>query len=267
MENITQLTHAFNQNGFVLIKHFFTPEEIATLIADIKETAGQKSDDDVLDVGNLKFHALLMHRSEKLRQFISQPKVVDFLTHFMGPDIWVRWDQAVEKRPGAGTFPWHQDNSYSGLIDAHFQFWVSLTKMTKDNGGIWLIPGSHKKNLKHRIDGRHTVYEVNGEEEHFVSAEIGDIVLFSSKMLHSTTPNITQESRWAYVVEYMKGADVDPFIEPPHLMIAKNGKPAMQYVNELPAAKKWGNQLKYLTEHLKGKTYAAKQKAKQKALT
>lgn len=264
MENISQLTQTFNEQGFVLIKHFFSHDEITQLIADIKAASGQKDESDVLDVGNLKFHALLMHRSDALRHFIAQPKVVEFLTHFMGPDIWVRWDQAVEKRPGAGTFPWHQDNSYSGLIDSHFQFWISLTKMTKDNGGIWLVPGSHRKNIKHAIDGRHTVAETHQQDEFFVSAEIGDIVLFNSKLLHSTTPNITQESRWAYVVEYMKGEHIDPFIDPPYLMIASNGEPDLRYVEALPAANHWGNKLKYLTEHLKGKTYAAKQKAKQK---
>lgn len=266
MENISQLKQTFKDKGFVLIRNFFSPEEIKQLIADIQETAGQKDAGDVLDVGNLKFHALLMHRSEKLRQFIAQPKIIDFLTHFMGPDIWVRWDQAVEKRPGAGTFPWHQDNSYSGLVDPHFQFWISLTKMTKDNGGIWLVPGSHRKHIKHAIDGRHTVADPNNQEEFFVSAEIGDIVLFNSKLLHSTTPNITEESRWAYVVEYMKGEHIDPFIEPPHLMIAKDGKQHLHYVDTLPASNLLKNKIKYLKDHLKGKTYAAKQKAKNRAI-
>lgn len=260
--NSLELQNEFRKKGFVFIKDFFSKEEISQLIADIKEAAGQKNEKDVLDVGNLKFHALLMHRSEKLRDFISQTKVVDFLKNFTGPDIWVRWDQAVEKRPGAGTFPWHQDNSYSGLKDAHFQFWVSLTKMTKENGGIWLIPGSHRKNLTHTFNGSHTEYTPTGDDvEEFISAEIGDIVLFSSKLLHSTTPNVTEESRWAYVVEYMKEKDVDPFIEPPYFMVAKAGKPAPAYVNNLPAEDHLINRIKYLKPHVQGHTYKAKQKA------
>lgn len=259
-----QLQQTFKNNGFVFIKQFFSADEINELISDIKTAAGQKNEDDVLDVGNLKFHALLMHRSEKLRQFIAQAKIVEFLKLFMGPDIWVRWDQAVEKKPGAGTFPWHTDNSYSGLKDAHFQFWISLTKMTKDNGGIWLIPGSHKKTIAHDFNGNHTVAQETGGEAHFVSAEIGDIVLFSSKLLHSTTPNITDDSRWAYVVEYMKEKHVDPFIEPPYLMIAKSGKPAPAYVNHMPAENSIVNRLKYIKSHWQGNTYQAKLKAQQK---
>ncbi len=261
MQNQSELQQCFNQDGYVLIKHFFTEDEIVKLIADIKETSDTKTEADILDVGNLQFHALLMHKSEKLRDFISQPKIVEFLTKFMGPDIWVRWDQAVEKRPGAGTFPWHTDNSYSGLLDAHFQFWISLTKMTKENGGIWLMPGTHKKKINHTVDGNHTVAQIDGVEDTFIDAEIGDIVLFSSKLLHATTPNATDHSRWAYVVEYMKADHIDPFIKPPYLMIAKDGKPALSYVDTLPSEKKLMNKLKYLKANLKGTTHKAKQKA------
>lgn len=46
-----------------------------------------------------------------------------------GPDTWIRWDQAVWKRPGAPEFPMHQDNGYSGLAEPHLQLWVALTPM------------------------------------------------------------------------------------------------------------------------------------------
>ena len=236
----------FKKNGYVFIKNFFTPAEVEALVADIQEASATKSGDDVLDKGNLKFHALIMHRSEKLRTFISQHKIVDFLKQFAGPDIWVRWDQAVEKKPGAGVFPWHQDNQYSQLKDAHFQFWISLTTMTADNGGLWVVPGSHKGMLKYETDGSHVVYKGDVSKAKFISAEPGDVVLFSSFLLHSTTPNITQNSRWAYVVEYMRMDDIDPFIDAPHLVVAKNGQSHLEYLQRLPSQDYWLNKIKYL---------------------
>ena len=65
----------FNKNGYIFIKNFFSQTEVDTLVADIKEASATKSGEDILDKGNLKFHALIMHRSEKLRAFISQPKL------------------------------------------------------------------------------------------------------------------------------------------------------------------------------------------------
>jgi ectoine hydroxylase-related dioxygenase (phytanoyl-CoA dioxygenase family) len=245
MESMLSLQQTFDKNGYIFIKNFFSADEVKTLITEIQNTATEHASRDILNLGQLTFNSLIMHKSQKLREFIAQPKVVDLLTKFMGPDIWVRWDQAVEKGPGAVTFPWHQDNSYSRLKDPHLQFWISLTKMTKDNGGIWIIPGSHKKILPHAKVGCHTVYQGKTENAEFISAEIGDIVLFSSLTLHATTPNITNESRWAYVVEYMKLEHVDPYISGPHLIIAKGGKPHLEYVKNLESEHYLINKLKY----------------------
>ena len=65
----------FTKNGYVFIKNFFSQGEVDALVENIKEAAATKSGNDVLDKGSLKFHALIMHRSEKLRAFISQQKI------------------------------------------------------------------------------------------------------------------------------------------------------------------------------------------------
>ena len=235
----------FKKNGYVFIKNFFSLAEVDTLVADIKIASAIKSGEDVLDKGDLKFHALIMHQSERLRAFISQQKIIDFLKDFTGPDIWVRWDQAVEKKPGAGTFAWHQDNQYSGLKDQHYQFWISLTSMTADNGGLWVVPGSHKGLLKFEKEGSHVVYKGDVSGAKFISAEPGDVVLFSSYLLHSTTPNITQQSRWAYVIEYMQMSKIDPYLNTPRLVVAKNGLTDLHYLEHLPSEAFYKNRLKY----------------------
>lgn len=236
----------FKKNGYVYLKNVFSKAEIAELEVMLKEASATINHVDVLDKGNLKFHAVLMRKSEKLRQFISQQKIIDLLIPFAGPDIWVRWDQAVEKKPGAVTFPWHQDNQYSRLKDAHFQFWISLTTMTENNGGLWVVPGSHKGLLPYEFIDGHVVYQGNTDNAKFISAEPGDVVIFSSYLLHSTTPNITQESRWAYVIEYMQMRNIDPYLEPPYLVVAKNGKSHLEYVENLPSEKSFRNYIKYV---------------------
>jgi ectoine hydroxylase-related dioxygenase (phytanoyl-CoA dioxygenase family) len=245
MKNLESLKREFKEKGYIHISSFFSKQEIADLIQEIVATSSENPSQDILNLGELTFNSRIMHKSQKLREFISQPKVVELLAAFIGPDFWVRWDQAVEKGPGAGTFPWHQDNSYSYLKDPHFQFWVSLTKMSKENGGLWVVPGSHKKILPHGNIGCHKVYQGETSNEEFISAEIGDIVVFSSFTLHSTTPNVTNESRWAYVVEYMHMDHIDPYIESPHLIIAKNGKPHLEYVDKLDSESFLVNRIKY----------------------
>ena len=117
--------------------------------------------------------------------------------------------------------------------------------MTADNGGLWVVPGSHKGLLKFEKDDSHVVYKGNTDNKVFISAEPGDVVIFSSYLLHSTTPNITQNSRWAYVVEYMKLGDIDPNVDAPYLQVAKNSKPQLAYLDNLPGKNSLRNVLKY----------------------
>jgi len=244
------LVKDFKEKGYCVLREFFSPSEAATLIDDIKnsETIDGVS---LLNKGSMAFYSGVYHRSSKLQSFISQPKLVDLLKQVMGPDIWVRWDQAVAKGPGSGTFPWHQDNAYNGLKDGHYQLWIALTEMTPDNGGLWLVPGSHKQKLPHRKAGNHMVYQGEVKNPIFIEAQPGDVVLFSSFLLHSTTPNVTQNSRWAYVVEYMSLEHFDPDVKPPYFVVARKGVPTAEFVNYYRGQLNPINRLKYWRQQLR----------------
>lgn len=224
------LQKQFQDQGYVILKSMFSSTEAQALIEDIKaaETIDGVS---ALNKGAMTFYSGVYSKSKKLQATISQPKVIDFLKQFIGSDFWVRWDQAVAKGPGAGTFPWHQDNAYNHLKDGHYQFWIALTKTTQDNGGLWIVPGSHKAVLPHKKVGNHMVYQGIPNKPVFIEAEPGDVILFSSYTLHSTTPNITQGTRWAYVVEYMSLDHYDPGILPPYFVVARGGKPTAELVH------------------------------------
>jgi ectoine hydroxylase-related dioxygenase (phytanoyl-CoA dioxygenase family) len=241
----SDLHQEFRKNGYIILRGFFSQDEITTLMADIHEAAaaGEK---DFLSQGNMTFHSELYRRSEKLRTFLSQPKIVSFLNPIVGPNFWIRWDQAVAKEPGAGTFPWHQDNAYNQLKDMHYQLWIALTEMTADNGGLWIKPGSHNYTYPHEWVGNHLVCQVTPEDPVFVTAEPGDVVLFSSFILHSTLPNVTQDStRWAYVAEYMSTDHYDPGIPAPYFVVAQDGQPQPQMAESYAGRRKLLNRLQY----------------------
>ena len=248
----------FAAQGYSVQRGFLAAAELAELDATLRAAIATRTHADVLDVGGLKFHHALYHHSAALRAFLASPKVVALVSAVAGPDLWMRWDQAVEKKPGAGVFPWHQDNSYSDLVDPHFQLWIALTAMTRDNGGLWLVPGVRRR-LPHTRSGPHTVCAVDERAKKFVAADAGDAVLFSSFTPHCTTPNVTDMGRWAYVAEFLRGSDVDPFLGPPFFLVAKDGVPAPRLVDEQPAARSLRNRLKYLRATLRGTTWAQRQ--------
>jgi hypothetical protein len=240
-----QLKQEFNDKGYVIFRNFFSKEQMNLLIEDIKE-AKTRNGVSGLNKGGLAFYSSLFFYNQKIQEFIAQPKVVSLLKEIIGPDFWVRWDQAVAKKAGADTFAWHQDNAYSDLHDEYYQLWVALSDMTPDNGGLWLQPGSHKRHWPHKWVNNHLECKKIPENPVFVEAKAGDIIVFSSLILHSTTPNVTQDPRWAYVIEYMSINHFDPGIEPPYFVVARDGKPKPEFVHYYRGRLNPINQLKYI---------------------
>ena len=240
----------FDRDGFVVCKGLFSPVEMAELLAEIKQ-AQRRYDGDSLTKGFMTFKSSIFFGNQKIQQFICQPRIINLLKQIIGPDIWVRWDQAVAKGPGSDVFPWHQDNNYSKLIDPHYQVWIALTKSNADNGGLWLQPGSHKcKNLPYKKVGHEVVYSGVPENPVLIEAEPGDVVIFSSFTLHSTTPNTSQNTRWAYVIEYMSLDHYDPYIESPYFVVARNGTPNPEFVRTFRGKTNPFSRLKYYATDL-----------------
>ncbi len=222
----------FREKGYTRVPGFFSEAEMEELIADIKTAEPKRGVPSGLNKGEMLFYSNLFFANEKIQRFITQPRLIEFLASIVGPDIWVRWDQAVFKGPNAGDFPGHQDNAYNKLSVEHFQLWIALSKMNDERGGLWLKPGSHKNGLlPHDLVGSHQVYQGEVEDPICIDAEKGDLVLFSSMMLHYTSPNVSQDDRWAYVIEYMSMDDHDPYIDPPFFIAARHGKPQPGFSN------------------------------------
>ena len=241
-----ELKAQFDDQGYVQLKDLFSEQEVDRLRQDI-EAAGRNLDEEsALNQGQMVFLSNLFLKSEALQRFVCQDKLVEVLARIIGPDFWVRWDQCVCKGPGAPEFPWHQDNAYNELLDAHFQLWVAVTPTTRDNGGLWLSPGSHKRGLlPHHKVGTHQMADETPQAAVLVEAQKGDVVLFSSLMLHHTKANVSLHDRWAYVIEYMHIDHFDPYVKAPYLIAAENGAPAQRFVTSYPGAASLRNQVKY----------------------
>jgi hypothetical protein len=240
----------FREQGFVVERGFFPKDEISAVLGEIERCIAEDSKGKVAAPGELIFTIETFRRSEIVRQFIAQQRIIDFLKPIAGSDLWVRWDQAVTKRPGAGVFHWHQDNAFNKLQTEHFQVWVALTESTQQNGGLWLAPGSHKRGMlpHERRPGQRVVQAEVGESV-CVDASAGDLIVFSSLMLHRTGPNDADTSRVAFVTEYMPLRDYDYAASGPYFVVAENGISNPHFVDrqvgENPDAKR-----RYLKERV-----------------
>lgn len=230
------LASEFVENGYVVLRQFFTQSEMSALLDYILQAEASEGQGG-LSKGAMQFRSNLFYKSKNIQAFITQHKIVNVLKHLIGNDCWIRWDQAVGKGPGAPVFPWHQDNGYNELSCEHYQFWIAVTKSTEQNGTILISPESHRKGrLPHTFDGKHTCYRGPVDQSMMIEAEPGDVLLFSSLTLHKTLPNITaNDIRWAYVLEFMSLKDYDPGVPKPYFVVSKDGKPFGEFVHHHPA--------------------------------
>lgn len=234
MDTLDDQHTTFADDGYVVIRGLFDEAEMSRLLAMIEAADEHNPHRDQLNNGAMRFASNLLPCSADLRSWVCQPLLIDLVCERLGPDVWVRWDQAVAKGPGAPLFPFHQDNGYSLLGFEHLQVWIALDPADAHNGGLWVVPGSHQRTWTHENnDGVVRVLEPT-DGALCVEAQTGDVVLFSSLMVHATLPNVTDRQRWAYVIEYVSLADFDPYLEGPYFVAARDGRPAPEYLDHFP---------------------------------
>jgi hypothetical protein len=239
--DLSEVAATFASEGHVVLSGLVERERAAALVEHLQDLDADAAQENPLSRGAMAFYSLLWPRSEPLRSLLCDPSLVGAVGAVLGPDLWVRWDQAVDKGPGAGTFPWHQDNEYSKLLGEHVQAWVCLTPSRPEVGGLELVPRRLHARLPHRIEDGHVVLEPELPTMPVsLLAEPGDVVLFSSYTLHRTTPNTTDRHRWAYVAEYLPLHEPDPFLDPPYLVVARGGRPTCEVRQDRPWP--WGAQ-------------------------
>ena len=222
------------QDGFAVRRGLFDAAEMARVVTLVEAADAVNPHRDWQTQGAMRFASNLLPCSSALQDWVTQPVLLALVCEQLGPDVWVRWDQAVAKGPGAPLFPFHQDNGYSKVDFEHLQVWIGLSQSDADNGGLWLVPGSHRRTWTHaNDDGVYRVLEPT-DDAICLPAEVGDVVLFSSRLVHATLPNVTDRTRWAYVVEYVALADFDPYLAGPYFIAARGGVAAPEFVGDFP---------------------------------
>lgn len=215
----------FKRDGFLFVKGFFDTQTFAELSESLVAACSLKVEQSNLNSDGLTFYSNLFRLIEELPKLLAHDKLSSLMETLSGSANWVRWDQMITKSPNGVEFPWHRDNAYNKLKKEHFQLWIPTTEMNAQNGGLWVIPGSHQwAKVEHRKVGTHWLAEVDDNDAHCIEAQPRDILVFSSRLFHKTKVNTTPFDRTAYVVEFMKQSDFDPGIEAPFLFI-NNGVP------------------------------------------
>ena len=110
----------------------------------------------------------------------------------------------ISKSPINHTVPPHQDwASMQGSINS-IVCWVPLIDINQDLGSIALVPKSHTNGLLVNEKKESFGLVNNYKEEDFFSFDVkqGDVIFFSSFLVHKSGNNITENIRWSTHFRY-----------------------------------------------------------------
>jgi len=262
----------FRKDGYIVVKNFFDKDEISSLRRDVKKIFALQIrrivnvDVDIDDEANFekfmyKFFELdvdtFMNCGKEVQQLISLHKIgTDSRVHKIlvelgleFPIISVRPSMLFNSRHLAKKEEYwklgaHQDwRSSQGSLDA-ITLWFPLVKSDKAIGALQVIPKSHILGL---LDSESVSYygkiiEEFKEEDYLqLEFEIGDILLFSSFLVHRSGVNITESIRWSVQLRYnniqestfIERGFPNPFIYKPQPDLMTPGFPDKKQLLEL----------------------------------
>ncbi len=156
------------------------------------------------------------HLDDRLEVLLDDPRLYQPVVSINGCEsLSVFSDKLNVKRPGGAPFPWHQEGLYWENGAEDLESLVStltyLDDATKENGCLWVIPGSHKdgnlQGLKDRgvLGALYTDVDLIEGEAIPTELSAGSVLYFHRDLVHGSQSNRTEGSRRVFVVAYQAG--------------------------------------------------------------
>ena len=162
-----------------------------------------------------------MHLGPATFNFLRNPKLLDTVEAFIGPEIYCNPVQHVRIKPSekllaseeranpaiARTY-WHQDQ---GVLteDADnsdiLTVWVPMVDATIDNGCLQVVPGSHRGELGlhcFTASSKGIPEDLVGEIRVPLPMKAGDVLFMNKLTKHGSLPNLSEDIRWSFDLRY-----------------------------------------------------------------
>ena len=139
---------------------------------------------------------------------LHHPAIVAIVDQLIGPGVRYRSSKLNMKSAGYGSpVEWHQDWAfYPHTNDDILAVGVAIDAMTEANGGMMVVPGSHRGPLyDHHQDGYFvgavTDHEVDPVDTVLLEVPVGGISLHHVRTLHGSAPNRSSRPRRLLLLE------------------------------------------------------------------
>ena len=211
---------AFERDGYVILRGFYSPEEMAQLTGWVEEMQHWPDAPGrwwrYYETSLTRPGRRLLNRMEHfydyhpgIRSFIDG-RLREAVGELLGEPAVLFKEKINFKLPGGDGFKPHQDHQagWSRYARLCISALVGIDRATEENGCLEIAPGQHKR-------GMFAEWKPLGEAEmaqmRFVACptEPGDVVLFDSFTPHGSQPNRTDQPRRLMFITYNGISDGD----------------------------------------------------------
>jgi hypothetical protein len=205
----------FQRDGYIVLPGWFSHIELKTLRgvcnrllseARLKRRCSDPSSISLTIPGSRYFLPNPSEKIQRLRQLVHGPQMQEVCRAILGPEAYLYHDHFVVKLAGGAEFPWHQDSAYDGFDhEPYISCWCALDDMTRINGTLSVVPTALNDlaNLSHGhlCTGERSLLSSHQDAVSLL-ADAGSVVVMSSRLVHSSGANRSDQIRRAYVVFY-----------------------------------------------------------------
>ncbi|MER3452778.1 MAG: hypothetical protein C4344_03675 [Acidimicrobiia bacterium] len=195
----------FRRDGYFVVERLFSPDECEEIVAHIEAAPLTVPLGDPSD-GQMLYRPMLHLADPHLQAVCCDSRFADVVLPILGPDVRLYWEQSVAKPPEARTeLPWHQDNGYTPVDPPEYlTCWLALDDADVANGCIWVIPGSHRAGTVRHHDGPGPFRVGRDDPAGGVPVPVrrGDVLVFSSLLMHRSGPNVSGRDRRAWIIQF-----------------------------------------------------------------
>jgi hypothetical protein len=183
-------------------------EDILACIAEAKAKPAYAN----LETRHYRDFAAGLHlKKESVRDLLRTPPFLGLAGQLLGPDVDMRFTSTMTKtRERPSALDWHQDAVYDADPDhPKFLVWIAITDALPENGGLRILPGTHRNGLaKHVLSRRFPPDKEieNVDEGMSVDAALraGDAIAFHPFVQHASWPNVSGALRIGLIAGFMR---------------------------------------------------------------
>lgn len=202
------------EDGYVVLRGLFTPEEVAAINAEVDRLINDKVVDFNFTGRKIMF---AFHHSELLRQAVHDRRILDAMDFLLGKKV--RVFQSINFLTGSEQHA-HSDSIHMTTYPLGYMIaaWIALEPITTDNGCLVYHPGSHRLPylLNDSYDHGGNRFEIGDDAyaryEEAINEEIrkggfpaqefhaqpGDVLIWHANLLHGgkkmSLPNASRKS-------------------------------------------------------------------------